>query len=880
MTTRSRFLAALLSLFLFTASFASASAATRNNDDSCDIALLPAATLLLPWFEVDIDAPPGSANTTLFTVVNTSQRPQIARVTIWTDLAYPVMNFNLFLTGYDVQSVNLYDVIARGVLPGTTNHNSPGSRSLPNDANPNFRPGAAFSCSTAPPVPIPPSILGDIRTALTIGAISSCSGRVGSVHTSAQGYVTIDLVADCSLSIPTDPAYMSDLLYDNVLTGDYLWVNQSPITGNFAGGVPLVHIRAVPEGGLPGAVVPTNLPYTFYDRYTPSDARSMDRRQPLPNAFTTRFIQGGPGTLNTDLRIWREGVVAPTASCGSYSANLGPAMATTQNIRFDEHENPTTLAGFIFEPPLPLGPIILPPASSISTAVGGLPPLSTSGDLGGWLYLNLNNPGSTAYSKARPSQNWVVTSMSAEGRYQAAFDATMLANGCTPAPSVEQPIGPGPNTNAATFPSGSPSTTNNDDSCDIALLPAATLLLPLFEVDFIDPQSVARTTLFTVVNTSQVPQIARVTIWSDLGFPVLNFNLFLTGYDVQSINLYDVLARAVIAPPGGTSSSTDEGARSLPNNANPNFALTAVADCQINPGPVPPAIMNDIRGALTSGRISTCGTNQISTTHSDAIGFVTIDVVKTCGLSFPDTAAFYNDLLYDNVLTGDYQSINPNAATGNYAGGNPLVHIRAVPEGGAPGAPTPVTDLPYTFYDRYTPRATPKMDRRQPLPSAFAARFIQGGSGGFNTDFQIWREGVTGAGATCADYQKNTGSSMLVTDVVRFDEHENPTLLPGCPPILCSPFVLVLPETSVTASPSSNYPPLLGADVGGWMYLNLNNGGSTAYSKTRASQNWVTVSMFAEGRYSTAVDATALANGCSPAPAGGATIRPGPNAVP
>ncbi len=30
-----------------------ASAATRDNDDSCDIAVLPAATLLLPYFEVD-----------------------------------------------------------------------------------------------------------------------------------------------------------------------------------------------------------------------------------------------------------------------------------------------------------------------------------------------------------------------------------------------------------------------------------------------------------------------------------------------------------------------------------------------------------------------------------------------------------------------------------------------------------------------------------------------------------------------------------------------------------------------------------------------------------------------------------------------------------
>lgn len=33
-----------------------AHAATVDNDDSCDIALLPAATLLLPYFEADLQS--------------------------------------------------------------------------------------------------------------------------------------------------------------------------------------------------------------------------------------------------------------------------------------------------------------------------------------------------------------------------------------------------------------------------------------------------------------------------------------------------------------------------------------------------------------------------------------------------------------------------------------------------------------------------------------------------------------------------------------------------------------------------------------------------------------------------------------------------------
>src|SRR5690242_3270446 len=108
----------------------SLAAATINNDDSCDIAVLPAATLLLPYFEVDINAPQTTARTTLFSVVNTTKNQVYARATVWTDLGYPVMTFNLGLTGYDVTGVNLYDIFAFGTLPPA-------------------------SCLVAPPDPIP-----------------------------------------------------------------------------------------------------------------------------------------------------------------------------------------------------------------------------------------------------------------------------------------------------------------------------------------------------------------------------------------------------------------------------------------------------------------------------------------------------------------------------------------------------------------------------------------------------------------------------------------------------------------------------------------------------------------------------------------------------
>ena len=95
-----------------------------------------------------------------------------------------------------------------------------------------------------------------------------------------------------------------------------------------------------------------------------------------------------------------------------------------------------------------------------------------------------------------------------------------------------------------------PSTTNNDDSCDIALMPAARLFPPYFEVDIASPSSNARNTVFTITNVTEQPQIAHVTIWTDWSFPVIDFNLWLTGYDVVPVSLYEILRNGQIPPTG------------------------------------------------------------------------------------------------------------------------------------------------------------------------------------------------------------------------------------------------------------------------------------------------------------------------------------------
>lgn len=395
---------------------------------SCEIGPYPAATLLLPYFEVDINAPVTTALNTVFTVVNTIRLPQIVRVTIWTDLGYPAAHFNLFLTGYDAQTVSLYEVLARGRFPATSSTHAAGSSSAANGANPYMLQNTLCDGSATS---IPQPALEKLQLLLTSGATDTEGCVAGNAHKNAVGYVTMDVVNSCSSLSPLDPHYWSNvLLYDNVLTGEYVRMNPDPDSGNYAGANPLVHIRAFPEGGPAGASNNTPLPYTFYDRYTGATTRRSDRRQPLPSSFAVRFIEGGPGGFLTNFTIWREGVVATAKDVCAYAANAKLALPHSAIVRFDEHENPTLVSA----------DGTTAASSLVPSTAPILPRASSAGDKAGWLWLSLDNGAGRGeknpYSIARPSQNWVIVQMYSEGRYGVDFDATYLANGCTLTPAA------------------------------------------------------------------------------------------------------------------------------------------------------------------------------------------------------------------------------------------------------------------------------------------------------------------------------------------------------------------------------------------------------------------------------------------------------------
>src|SRR5215210_2076623 len=82
---------------------------------------VPAATLLLPYFECELGptlVPTPGGVTTLFSINNASATAVLAHVTVWTDESIPTLDFDVYLTGYDVQTINDCDIF-NGRLPVT-----------------------------------------------------------------------------------------------------------------------------------------------------------------------------------------------------------------------------------------------------------------------------------------------------------------------------------------------------------------------------------------------------------------------------------------------------------------------------------------------------------------------------------------------------------------------------------------------------------------------------------------------------------------------------------------------------------------------------------------------------------------------------------------
>ncbi len=295
-------------------------------DDPCTIGLGPAATLLLPYFEVAPGSPTGL--TTLFSVNNAGAQAVIANVGVWTDLGVLTFSFPIYLTGYDVQTINLRDLFD-GTLPRTA--------SAGQDPQDTISPKGLFSqdidfasCSALPLPALPGSFVAHLRAAHSgqfSPILNGCAGRtLGDGH--FRGYVTVDTVSSCAPLGPGDAGYFGPggiATGQNVLWGDYLYVDTD---NKYSDGENLVRIKA-----FPGAFHQGDL--TFYGRYV--GMSGADGRQPLPTVWGSRYVNGGTFSGGTDLVVWRDsGQAVHPFVCGANPP--GFPLGFADEITFDEQE--------------------------------------------------------------------------------------------------------------------------------------------------------------------------------------------------------------------------------------------------------------------------------------------------------------------------------------------------------------------------------------------------------------------------------------------------------------------------------------------------------------------------------------------------------------
>ena len=377
---------------------------------------VPAATLLLPYFEVDLT---GNGINTLFSINNASATAVLAHVTVWSDWSVPVLDFDVYLTGYDVQAISMFDILGNGNLPVTASVGQDPKDAIspqgPASQDINFA-----SCVNTLPYQNPaisPAFKAHLQAALK-GLKSPATGRCyGEPYGDniVRGYVTVDTVTACNLFFASDWAFYSVFITSqNVLWGDYFYVNA---TENFAQGDNLVHIEAFPQGFVTGD-------HTFYGRY--NTATAADFREALPTTLAARYLNGGVFTGGTSLITWREGSnAAASVTCGTARPSWYP-LEFTQVVFFDEEEQ------VVENPPCPSGdPTCDSEIAGIEAERWDVSLFALPFDFG-WAYFNMQHSEVLPIYGDIYAQAWMTTVMDASGRFSVGFAGIQLDNANTP----------------------------------------------------------------------------------------------------------------------------------------------------------------------------------------------------------------------------------------------------------------------------------------------------------------------------------------------------------------------------------------------------------------------------------------------------------------
>lgn len=351
----------------------------------------PAATLLLPYFEVDPSGP--EALTTLFSVNNAGTEPVVAHVVLWTDWGVPTYSFDLVLEANDVQTVNLRDLFLGGSVPETDGTHVPGCAS---------------------PVVVPPLDAAALRARHSGQPDPEDGLCYGGEQEGGRfvGYVTVDTARTCigeEVYAPPDDGYFFSnfggvppapfATGENVLWGDLFYVAGDE---DSAQGVELVHVPFVPEA--PAGE-------TFYRLHAPD---GQDGRAMLGSRYRGRYLDGGPFDGGTELLVWLEDSFAgEPLECGTRGGAIDSCQGA--DIRLFDEEG--VLAG---------GGSIGPERLSLRLPVGG-ETLPTLAPFGMFELDHLVVFGCVIIPiGSEPRQAWVTPVMHAEGRFSVGMPATRI----------------------------------------------------------------------------------------------------------------------------------------------------------------------------------------------------------------------------------------------------------------------------------------------------------------------------------------------------------------------------------------------------------------------------------------------------------------------
>jgi len=320
---------------------------------TCTVDQRPGATLLVPYFQVSVDAAGGiiggtpDARDTLVTIVNASSAPMIAHVNVFSERSALVLDFNIALTGFDVQAFSMASVLT-GNIP-VTGWDSPLQDAC--QRNPN-----AFTYSQDPTGvgfirirPTSPALPGDNSLATTLYPVPAwtaaspffmqvldslddtpdehdCAGDVDGVISGLEhGYIVIDHANYCNLSNPSQANYYLDdaIGMENNLFGEILFTSGAGLPTY---GMSTVNIESDPSFGSLNQD-DSNRNRTFYARYwfpstetvctncgsgnpitdlslaAPWDEGFGDQREPLGLNWAARWFNSGG--ITTNFRTWR-----------------------------------------------------------------------------------------------------------------------------------------------------------------------------------------------------------------------------------------------------------------------------------------------------------------------------------------------------------------------------------------------------------------------------------------------------------------------------------------------------------------------------------------------------------------------------------------------